>query len=292
MLDRLPQPDDATPTQLTLVASSKKRTWAGLQASIHHFSGGLFKHRPSFLHFSVYMNVGNPVTSVHYRDDVMHRGLHTPGDIDIIPFGESVQWEDVGPSTSLLVRLLPTLLESTADAMGLSMRALSIAPQLRIRDPKLEHICWALKAELENGDPRERLYAEGLGTALAAQLLCRYSRTADVLPKNGLTRRQLRTTVDFIDSHLAADLSVAEIAAATGMSASHLKTLFKRTTGLPVHQYVIRQRLDRAVSLISRGRLRLSAAALKAGFADQSHMARCMRRIMGVTPTEVVRNSR
>jgi len=54
----------------------------------------------------------------------------------------------------------------------------------------------------------------------------------------------------------------------------------------------MRQRVERAVNLISRGRLRLSAAALQAGFADQSHMARCMRRIRGVTPTDVVRNSR
>jgi AraC family transcriptional regulator len=102
----------------------------------------------------------------------------------------------------------------------------------------------------------------------------------------------LRTTVDFINSHLASDLSLADIAAVAGMSASHFKTLFKRSTGLPAHQYVMRQRVERAIGLISRGRLRLSAAALQAGFADQSHMARCMRRIMGVTPTDVVRNSR
>lgn len=291
MATQLSQTGDADQAQLTLVASSKKRTWVGLQVSIHQSSGGLFKHRPCFLHYSVCMNVGSPVTSVYQRDGVTHRRLHTAGDIDILPFGEPAEWEEGGPSTSLLVRLMPTLLESTADAMGLSMTALCIAPQLQIRDPKLEHICWALKAELENGDPRERLYAEGLGTAIAAQLLCRYSRVADVLPKNGLTRRQLRTTIDFIDAHLASDLSLADIAAAAGMSASHLKTLFKRTTGLPVHQYVIRQRVDRAVDLISRGRLGLSAAAQKAGFADQSHMARCMRRIMGLTPTEVVRNA-
>jgi AraC family transcriptional regulator len=276
----------------TPIASSKQRTWAGLQVSIHHSSGGLIKHRPCYLHYSVCMNVGTPVTSVYQRDGVTHHALHTAGDIDIIPVGEPAEWEEGGPSTSLLVRLMPTLLESTADAMGLSMSALWIAPQLQIRDLKLEHVCWALKAELENGDPRERLYAEGLGTAIAAQLLGRYSRAADVLPKNGLTRRQLRTTVDFIDSHLASDLSLAEIATAAGMSASNFKTLFKRTTGFPVHQYVIRQRVDRAVELISRERLTLSVAALKAGFADQSHMARCMRRVMGVTPTDVLRNSR
>ena len=238
------------------------------------------------------MNVGSPVTSVYRRDGVTHHGLHTPGHIDIIPFGESSEWEEGGPSTSLLVRLMPTLLESTADAMGLPMSTLSIAPQLQIHDPKLEHICWALKAELESGDPRERLYAEGLGTAIAAQLLRRYSRTVGAMPQNGLSRRQLRETIEFINSHLASDLSLAQIAVVAGMSASYFKTLFKRSAGLPVHQYVMRQRVERAVNLITHARLPLSAAALQAGFADQSHMARCMRRIMGLTPTEVVRNSR
>jgi AraC family transcriptional regulator len=283
---------DAGLAQFTLVASSKSRAWTGLQASIHHSSGGLVKHRPCFLHYGVCMNVGSPVTSIYRRDGVTHRGLHSPGQIDIIPFGEAIEWEEGGPSTSILVRLMPSLLESTADAMGLSMSALSIKPQLQIRDPKLEHICWALKAELETGDPRERLYAEGLGTAIAAQLLRRYARTGGAMPQNGLSRRQLRTAIEFINSHLASDLSLAEIAAFAGMSASYFKTLFKRSTGMPVHQYVMRQRVERAVDLISRARVRLSAAALQAGFADQSHMARCMRRIMGVTPTEIVRNAR
>jgi len=289
---QLSQVDDAGLMRFTVVASSENRTWTGLQATIHHTSGGLVKHRPCFRHFGVCMNVGMPVTMIYRRDGVTHRGLHIPGDIDIIPLGEPVEWEEGGPSTSLLVRLMPALLESTADAMGLSMDALSIAPQLQIRDPKFEHVCWALKAELENGDPRERLYAEGLGIAIAAQLLRRYSRIDEAMPKNGLTRRQLRTAVDFINSHLASDLSLVDIAAVAGMSASHFKTLFKRSTGLPVHQYVMRRRVERAVNLISHARQRLSTAALLAGFADQSHMARCMRRIMGVTPTDVVRNSR
>jgi AraC family transcriptional regulator len=32
-----------------------------------------------------------------------------------------------------------------------------------------------------------------------------------------------------------------------------------------------------------------SEIALRAGFADQSHMARCMRRVIGMTPTAVIR---
>jgi AraC family transcriptional regulator len=64
------------------------------------------------------------------------------------------------------------------------------------------------------------------------------------------------------------------------VSASHLKTLFRRSTGLPVHEYRV------------HGELPASQVALEAGFAHQSHMARCMRRVLEVTPMSVMRSSR
>lgn len=278
--------------EFTLVSSSKNRSWTGLEANTYRTSGGHLKHGACFLHYTVCMNVGMPVSTVSRFDGAIRRGLKTPGTVDVIPLGVPIEWEEDGPTTALGVHLMPTLLESTADTMGLSLNALSMAPQLQIRDPKLEYICLALKTELEVGDPRERLYAESLGTAAATQLLRRYARPAGAVPKDGLSRYRLRTTIDYINSHLASDLSLDEIAAVAGVSPSYFKTLFKRSTGLPVHQYVMRQRVERAVNLISSGRLRLSAAALQAGFADQSHMARCMRRIIGITPTDVARNAR
>ena len=62
-----------------------------------------------------------------------------------------------------------------------------------------------------------------------------------------------------------------ELAAIAGVSPSHFKTLFKQSVGMPVHQYVIRRRVEYAVEL-------------QAGFANQSHLARCMRATLGVTP--------
>ena len=75
-----------------------------------------------------------------------------------------------------------------------------------------------------------------------------------------------------------------------GVSVSHLKTLFRRSTGLPVHQYVLRRRVERARLLLERGELPLSQIALEAGFAHQSHMARCMRRLLGTTPAALRRS--
>ena len=57
--------------------------------------------------------------------------------------------------------------------------------------------------------------------------------------------------------------------------------------GMPVHQYVVRRRIERATILLRSGTLSSSEVALATGFAHQSHLARQMRRLKGVTPTAV-----
>ena len=74
------------------------------------------------------------------------------------------------------------------------------------------------------------------------------------------------------------------LAGVAAVSTSHFKTLFKRSTGLPPHEYVVHRRVERAKSLLLRGDRPSSQAALEAGFAHQSHMVRWMRRILGATP--------
>ena len=157
------------------------------------------------------------------------------------------------------------------------------APQLALRDPHLEHILWALKAELE-GEPGERLDADSLGLALAARVLRRYACAVPRRIAGGLPKRRLELVKNYIREHIAQDLTLAELAAVAHVSPSHFKLLFKRSVGVPVHQYVIHCRVQYATELVVRGMLPLSDVALAAGFANQSHMARCMRRIIGLTP--------
>jgi AraC family transcriptional regulator len=114
--------------------------------------------------------------------------------------------------------------------------------------------------------------------------------TKRVLERRGrLSKPQLRRVTAYIEDHLEEDLSLATLAGVAGVSASHLKTLFRRSTGLPVHEYVIKRRVERAKVLLMRGELPVSQVALQAGFAHQSHMARWMRRLLGVTPASVAR---
>jgi AraC family transcriptional regulator len=221
-----------------------------------------------------------------------HVGLsgsfYTRGDVDILPAGWSDLWEEDDASTSLVVRFSPSVLHRAAEDMGVDPDRAGLEPRHQFRDPQIEHIAWALDAERRAGHPSGRLYTESLGMALAAHLLGRHAASPK-LRGGGLAKSQLRRVTTFIEEHIDENLPLARLAGVTKVSASHLKTLFRRSTGLPVHEYVVQRRVERAKALLVRGELPASQVALEAGFAHQSHMARWMRRILGVTPTSVVR---
>lgn len=263
-------------------ASSAGRSWSGFDAAIYDVSGGLVQF-PASQSYNVCMHLGAQVNASCRCDGPINRRLQSPGDIDVVPFGCAVAWEDDGPTAVLSMNIAPSLIRSVAESMSLNPDRVGIEAQLQIRDPKLQHLGWAVKEELDAGDPFGRLYAESLGTALAVHLLRRYTSDHHEVDR-GLSKRQLQRVLDHIQENLAAELSLMELADIAGLSVSHFKSLFKESTGLPVHQYVIRRRVDRAVELLSSGNRRLSDVALLAGFADQSHMARWMRRTIGITP--------
>ncbi len=169
---------------------------------------------------------------------------------------------------------------------------IEIADRFQLRDPFIEHIGWAIKADLESGGAGGRLFRESLGTALAARLLQRHNRRSLPMrdPKGGLSAWKLKLVISHIEDNLESELSLAEIAKVAGVSVSHLKTLFRRSTGTPVHQYILRRRVERAKLLLQDESLSIAQIAFATGFAHQSHLARHMRKILGVTPAAARRD--
>jgi AraC-like DNA-binding protein len=86
-----------------------------------------------------------------------------------------------------------------------------------------------------------------------------------------------------IDDAPAAAPSLADLAAACGLSRFQLVRQFARATGLTPHAYQIQRRIDAARALLARGST-LADAAAASGFADQSHMTRLFIRTYGITP--------
>jgi AraC family transcriptional regulator len=265
-------------------ASSKDRHWNGFEAILYDASPGFSEQQ--FVRHNVSMQVGRPLLVTSRCDGKTLRRLQVPGDVKIVPPGVARVWETESATTKLSMYISPALLHSAAEAMGVKPERATVAPQLHVRDTRIEHIGWAVKAELDTSEPFGRLYGESLGLALAAHLLRNYA--AGSTRSNGrLSRRCLQRVIDYIRDHLGQDLSLGELAQIVDMSPSHFKVLFKQSMGLPVHQYVIRSRVEYAAGLIARDAQPLSQVALQAGFANQSHMARCMKRLTGVTPNAV-----
>ena len=67
------------------------------------------------------------------------------------------------------------------------------------------------------------------------------------------------------------------------MSSYYLLRAFHRALGLPPHQYLMNVRIQRAQAMLSR-RLPIARVAAACGFSDQSHLNRCFKRVLGVTP--------
>jgi AraC family transcriptional regulator len=217
-----------------------------------------------------------------------HTFVYTRGDIDLVPPAEEDVWREEDPGRSIVLSLESALLRRAGDELGLS--SVGLEPRHQFRDPQIEHLAWALETERAEDYPNGALYAESVGLALGIHLLRRYRAAPAPEPLPGLPAARLRKVTDYIDAHLGRDLSLAVLASQAGLSVSHLKTLFRRSTGLPVHQYVLRRRAWRARELLMRGELPVSEVALLAGFAHQSHMARWVRRVYGVNPSELRRS--
>jgi AraC family transcriptional regulator len=95
--------------------------------------------------------------------------------------------------------------------------------------------------------------------------------------------------VSFIQSRHAADIGLADIAASAHMSPFHLARTFKRTMGISPYQYLIQTRVNSARALIMAGGggYSLAEIATAVGFADQSHLTRHFKKVLGVTPRQL-----
>lgn len=226
------------------------------------------------------LHLGEPVPVSYRWESHERQGVRLHGQFCVVPAGASTRWILSRPATSLLLRLSPAVLRDTAEAMGMSACGDAPAPAIHVRDAQIERIGWMMKAEARDGHPGGRLFADSLAATLAARLLALGSRrpAPTMESRNALPAWRLRQVLDYIEAHLDQDLALADLADTAGFSVSHFKSLFKRTVGMPAHQFVLRRRVARAQAYLRDGRMSRTQVALETGFAHPSHMARCLRR--------------
>lgn len=222
-----------------------------------------------------------------YCNQVGRYFVRRAGDIDLVPAGEEGGFEAETPFDTTEIVLQPALMERVAAEIGGRALVTRLDTRHLLRDQRIEHLARALQSDLDAGTPSGPLFADSIGAALAVRLLGLDG--TDIDRTNRLSDTQLKRVLDYIEAALHEPLSIHRLSRVAGASSSHLRTWFKVATGVTLHRYVLRRRVERARVLLQQGDLSTSEVAELTGFAHQSHLAHWMRREIGQTPRDLRR---
>lgn len=170
-----------------------------------------------------------------------------------------------------------------------SMMAADSPPHFRdlvIEDPELAERARRTHVALSRW--RDPLEAESRLQWLIAEIVHRHAASSDNTagPRDTVASAGHSVAMAAMD-RLAGDMldppSLQQIAASLGLSRFQLLRTFRETVGIPPYAWLAQYRVGRARALLADG-FRPAQAATMTGFADQAHLTRWFRRVVGVTP--------
>jgi len=283
-----------TPASPLLYLSSSEAGWEGLAAQAFHepmeLEGWMTTAMPDI---TLILFAGGAMRLEQRHANGPWKALYLrQGELILRPgTGTSyeMRWKSLSsvPTQTLHLRLSRDLVARTAEEVaGYDPARLSVEEHSGFQDPLLTQIGLALWRELEQRAPAGKLYAQTAAQMLAIHLLRYYTSVGGAIeePLQGLTHQQMKRVMDFVQDHLSQELSLEALAQQIGFSPYHFARLFRQTTGESPHQFVLRQRIERAQRLLKERDVSLAHVAVESGFANQSHLTQAFKRHLGLTP--------
>jgi len=215
------------------------------------------------------------VEQMRYRGVAYRSG---PGNVVVVEPGETHTGE-AGVPEGYAYRVF----YSTADMVGEGGAGTPHFPSLLVPDASLAGELVALHTHLTRGG--DVFEGESRLVELLRALVARHAVGGRRLPERGSADagRVARAVRERLADQLVAPPSLAELAAGVGLSRHQTLRAFRDVVGLPPYAWLAQHRVHRAKALLARG-TPPADAALAVGFADQAHMGRWFRRVLGVTP--------
>lgn len=225
------------------------------------------------------------------RGRLVFRGGHAAGTLAITHLGDEWRCAHDAPFDNVRVQLPAAVLQDCAREAGLRTAGMLRAPP-GTRDPVVTAVVQSLLPALTDPACAAPLFVDEMVLTLQQHLLRTYGGAAGRSARTSrLSAAQHRVACEFLAAHPFDRVSVAAVAEACGLSRSHFTRAFLATTGRTPHQWMLAHRLQQARSLLL-GPLTLAQIASACGFADQSHLTRVFRRVLGTSPGAWRRSAR
>ncbi len=207
------------------------------------------------------------------------------GGLAICPAGIDSSAETATSIDTLLVAIEPRRFAlAAAEESALDAR---LNERLSGNDPVLFDLACLLASETAGSYPNGPMFWNEVADAFARRLVMGYASKTINPVRGTLDKDILQRIKDYVLAHLAEPIDVTELAEVAGRSPFHFSRVFAKSVGATPHRYIVHLRLQRAIELVREGQSGLAEIAAATGFADQSHLSRWVRRVHGVSLTQL-----
>ena len=205
-----------------------------------------------------------------------------------VPAGSGYQWMTEGPIDFVHLYFKPQTIDRfIASSFDRDPRSSELVDCLGESDRLIEALATSVLSEVAHGEGVQQAYLDDVMHLLLFQLLRRYSNAASItMPcQHALAPYRLRAALEFIESHLADPIGVAEIARAAGMSPFHFSRAFRISTGAPPYAYLLGRRILAAKIRLAQPGGSLATIAAECGFTSPSQFSRMFKGATGLNPS-------
>ena len=162
----------------------------------------------------------------------------------------------------------------------------AVPPAIAFEDHMLRSVLMGFSTVLRDSSIDIDGYAETLGALLVYELnRLRHQWKQPSIHEGGLSPQQVQRVTDYIEGHLNDKITIADLAELVALSRFHFIRAFKKSVGIPPHQFIMRRRVDRAKEMLTDGHFSVTEVALGAGFNGLTQLTRVFRQVVGVTPS-------
>lgn len=271
---------------ITFLSDSAQHGWQGAYAAVTHEQPHETERRPIPAVW-----IAAALTKTSLRRIIRGRENYDPSIpsnvavVTITPPGESAR-DVIGLAAKALhVFLSNTVIdEVAAEILRGGAKGLAVAPVFCVGDPVMTPLLHIVQQALQDPPAEAHLKVDHLTRALAAHVLFLGHGAEPARPANDLAARQMRILREYIESNLAGEISIADLANLLGLSRTQFLRRFKASTGTSPYQRVMEIRVEKAKELLATPRMSLSEIAAVCGFANQAHFAALFQRFVKLSP--------
>lgn len=225
---------------------------------------------------------GTTHTLVRLEGKAVYDGQDRPGALTFIP--AAVERECRYREANLIfsgIWIDPTIQERLSRGNNVRLEDRSV---INGYDDVVSTLLSSLRREVVTGQRPGAAYIEHLAMLMLLRLADSSQMVSANVRRGLLHQKALSSVQEYIDAHMGADISLADLAGLLALPIDTFARQFRATTGLSPYAYVIKRRVEQACLLLRETDLPISEIALVLGFSSQSHFTTAFRRAKSTTP--------